>query len=791
MSKYNLGILDPLDFEEICADILTIKLSIPIRTFKPGADGGIDGEGFKNGKKIIVQCKRYNNFDSLKTVLKKELPKLELIEELEDYYIMVSLDLNPQEEEEIYKLFQNYMTSAENIITGKEIEKFLDIPENIEILKRHPKLWLSNSYILDLLNNQSILIDSDVLIDSIQRNQKFYVHTKYFYECLRILQEKNCILITGDPGVGKTTLSNMLILYYLNEYGKNLKIRYSSCNNFSDIKKSLSLDEKPEVVLIDDFLGQIYDEVNRNNCNDLISLISFIQKRQNKIIILNSRIGILKNVFTLNEKFKSQLETLNLPNVNISNLNVYDKGRILYNYLTFKINDKNYLNEIINEKFYWKIIRHQNYNPRLIERITDKNFYENISPENYPSKIILILDNPSEVWKEEFEHHITKEDQLLLTSLFSLTNYCIEEEHLKNVFMNRAEIEHLNFTISNKYEDAMARMIESYIKIVIQDNKKMVSMINNSLNDYLNSFYISNPRGLSSLIETCNYTDQLVKLSKWNLERSCENETVIQICLSNKINGFNYIKYPPCLLKVLIIFQKKEISEEEYYEVTDILFSTTNLKPFTEYIEKGFKRILCGEDSLFNKYIYSPIKKNISNLKNLLNNISQPASETLVEMFHYCDEDFLDEHYKEINKYINDAYYFELYDELSQAVYDNIDGIIADCCDEYAINNDIEYYNTFEMDVDNITTNVERELVSKGEHYIEDYNRIYNPTYIAIIFNEMDIESIVNEFNCRAEVKQFLNSINQKRPELYNTDEDEEIKNCKKIDKLFSNINHK
>lgn len=46
MSKYNLKILDSLELEEICGDILAIKLSIPIRTFNFAADVGIDGEEF-------------------------------------------------------------------------------------------------------------------------------------------------------------------------------------------------------------------------------------------------------------------------------------------------------------------------------------------------------------------------------------------------------------------------------------------------------------------------------------------------------------------------------------------------------------------------------------------------------------------------------------------------------------------------------------------------------------------------------------------------------------------------
>lgn len=96
MEKYKLGILDPLEFERICKDLLMIKTSLEFRSYKPGKDAGIDLEANIDDKKIIAQCKRYKDYASLIKVLKEELEKISKINDLGDYYILTSIELSPR-----------------------------------------------------------------------------------------------------------------------------------------------------------------------------------------------------------------------------------------------------------------------------------------------------------------------------------------------------------------------------------------------------------------------------------------------------------------------------------------------------------------------------------------------------------------------------------------------------------------------------------------------------------------------------------------------------------------------
>lgn len=259
MEKYKLGILDPLEFEEPfewlekvglvlrCFNLKAIEKPLEAnidKTYKSGSDGGIDAKCEEDGKLIIVQCKRYSDFHNLKKVLKHEVNKLKNYNNIKDYYLLISFELNPMEEKEIYKIFSDYMSSKNNIIDGKEIASFLDASGNENILRRHVKLWLYNSNILTLMENQNILIDSEILLDDIKNVEQYYVDNSYFGDCINLLSKNNCLLIFGDPGVGKSTISKMLVLYFVNMYkNENIKVRFSSISDYESLKKSISINK--------------------------------------------------------------------------------------------------------------------------------------------------------------------------------------------------------------------------------------------------------------------------------------------------------------------------------------------------------------------------------------------------------------------------------------------------------------------------------------------------------------------------------------------------------------------
>ncbi|PKP58491.1 hypothetical protein CVT91_08525 [Candidatus Atribacteria bacterium HGW-Atribacteria-1] len=70
MTDYNFLNLSPFDFEELTRDILQKHFNIYLESFTTGRDGGIDLRHSKEkNNNLIVQCKRYDNYNSLGIIL--------------------------------------------------------------------------------------------------------------------------------------------------------------------------------------------------------------------------------------------------------------------------------------------------------------------------------------------------------------------------------------------------------------------------------------------------------------------------------------------------------------------------------------------------------------------------------------------------------------------------------------------------------------------------------------------------------------------------------------------------
>lgn len=245
---FNLENLNDYEFELLCKDIMQVKLGSSLYTFPKGPDGGVDICDSQQDPNIIIQVKHYINskYNDLIRSLKNEVPKVQKLCPKE-YYICSGLKLTKKQKNEIFSLFQDYMEDCSYIIDSIEINDFLSEQENSDIVNKHYKLWLCSSSVLYLLNNKNVFIDCEELICDIEKEAPLFVQTNTYFQAKKKLQESGIIILVGAPGVGKSTISKMLLLYYANE---EYAVRYTSDNDISSIKKALSIDpNKKEIIL--------------------------------------------------------------------------------------------------------------------------------------------------------------------------------------------------------------------------------------------------------------------------------------------------------------------------------------------------------------------------------------------------------------------------------------------------------------------------------------------------------------------------------------------------------------
>lgn len=487
--------LSDVEFEYLCQDIMQRKLGIELRRFAAGKDGGIDLADEVQNPNIIVQVKHYIKSPSSQLIssLQKEISKVEKYS-LDQYYICCSKELSPQNIRTIYSMFSSYMESEKNIVTLIEIDDFLQDPKNIDILEKHFKLWIESTGVFQNLLTGDIFVDCEALLVDIERDKKFFVHTHIFDKALELLAKNKTLLIIGDPGVGKTITSKMLVLHHA---AKNYRVRYTSNNSdLSSLKKSLSRDiDAKEIILIDDCLGQAYFDLRDSQNNDLLTLIKFIHIFKNKLLILNSRVTVFQEAKERKRELVRSLENneFGVFILNMSAMDDLEKAKILYNHLYMNGIGEKYFFDIKMDRRYRQIVTHPNYSPRIIEFVCNPNRFAQIESQNYFRFVMQNLDNPSEVWKDEYERRLKPVDRMLLLTVFSLSDVAIKEDIVKLCFGSWIKSDPSIDRTVDQYETSLRRLVDGFLHIVDKGGQKIIEVVNPSVNDYLDSRISNNP----------------------------------------------------------------------------------------------------------------------------------------------------------------------------------------------------------------------------------------------------------------------------------------------------------
>ncbi len=510
----NYGNLNDVEFEYLCQDIMQTKLNTVLHKFARGKDGGIDLTDNVHTKNIVVQVKHYmrSSVDQLVASLKKEVAKVEKLAP-QQYYICCSKELSPQKVDEIFNLFSDYMTSPSNIITLNEIDDFLTAPANIEILKKHFKLWIESTGILQDISNTNIFIDCESLLANIKNEENLFVKTSAFTNALKCLEDNNTLFITGNPGVGKTITSKMLVLYYAT---LGYRVRFSTnVSDLDELKKSLSRNpDVKEIILVDDCFGQAYFNMKETQNTELLSLINYVNTSPNKLLILNSRITILQEAKERKPELIKCFEgkQCKVYILDMSAIDNVEKAKIFYNHIAFNGMDSAYFSAIQKDKRYFNIIKHPNYTPRIIEFICSSNRYKDVEPSQYYEFAIQQLNNPREIWKDEYERKLQKVDRILLLTLYSLSDSAVDESTVKECFEHRIAYETDIDTTINQYEASLTRLMDGFIQLVSERGTKKLAMVNPSVNDYLDGRLNSSVLEKQQLIENSFHIQQKKRL---------------------------------------------------------------------------------------------------------------------------------------------------------------------------------------------------------------------------------------------------------------------------------------
>lgn len=746
LGNYDFSVLSPDEFELLCKDLLEVERDIKLENFKAGKDGGIDLRytSYK-GDSVIIQCKRYDNFNSLKGNLKKEVAKVRVLSPSK-YIIMTSVGLSPANKKYILELFEGYIKSTSDILGEDELKAMLGNHKSIE--RKHYKLWLSSTNILQSIVNNNILNRSEFTEQQIKDRIKRYVPNESFSKAREILNENSFLILSGNPGVGKTTLAEMLSY---NSIAKGYKI-YEISENIEEAEKVFVNDEK-QIFYYDDFLGRNFLEKNltKNEDKRLLSFINKIIITKNKKLIMTTREYILRQAQQKYDLLKDKRIALNKHIINVESYNKFIKAKILYNHLFFSDIPYEYVQKLVEEKVYRSIIEHKNYNPRIIDLMTTKLMIESIKPTDYFNEFLQKLDYPNDIWEHVFENQIEESSQYIVLLLMILE----ESTKLKKLEKN---FNFLNKNLNNKFHNrSFKNGIKELEKTFIvthnnyyRNNEIYVSFQNPSIKDFLITYSSQDDSIIELLWDTALFLRPLLKsFSLTDSERKIKvSESLVPQLVSivahrfeefddcNEINSklsclrilletFAVEKFHE--LKELIVRVIKDIEKPCLSNTADYLFIIKKyehiLASHINYYEvllsivnnvKEYKHL--ADMRLIKRYfpdVFEKIKSELD-LKGTMENILQDTIEDTVANEEYINEEDLSE---VINTFSN------LSDDLGIDLVSHLDQLEE-------LLSEIKGLRNYEPDDDYID--------DRADTYLEEYYERKEDQEIDMLFDTLD-----------------------------------------------------
>lgn len=413
MDGFDLGRLTDRDFEDVCRDLFGDVLGVPLEVFPRGRDGGIDLRHVDGaGATTIVQCKHWYRSGTpklLRTLRSDEVPKVRRLKP-DRYLLAATVGLSPGEKDKIVDDFAPYIAGPRDVYGIDDL--IAALRDRPRIVRSHFRLWLSSTTVLETLLNRAGHLRSDWLREEIARAAETFVPHAGFERARGILDARGVCVVTGPPGVGKTTTAMMLAAWLMgNGYDLHEVDR--------DVDEVLDLwrDDEPQAFLYDDFLGRTMLEPPFRKKEDrrLVSLVRRIGNTPGKALIMTSRDHILGEARRRSDQLSGRDVDLATSSIELDDLDPAVRGQILYNYVYGSPIASAQKTRFADPVVWRPIVTHRQFNPRVIEeslRLADAD------SADVAADLLKNLNDPLRIWEPIVENELPAEAVHLLEVLF-------------------------------------------------------------------------------------------------------------------------------------------------------------------------------------------------------------------------------------------------------------------------------------------------------------------------------------------------------------------------------------
>ena len=506
MVEYDFLILQPNEFENLTRDLLQKREGVFIESFTIGRDGGIDLRftSPKGKRQVIVQAKRYKDYAKLKNVLKDEVAKVRKLN-LDRYILSTSVGLTPENKTEIKTMFSPYIKATKDILGKDDLNNLLG--EYSEVEKQYYKLWLGSTAVLDDILNKRINNWSEMTLEEARKDVSLYVMNDSFERALTVLKENRYVIISGIPGIGKTTLSRMLAYQILaKDYDEFIKV-----NSMDDASQKLQKGKK-QVFFYDDFMGSSFLDIKEIGFeNKLLSFIEKVKREPDKLFILATREYIFAAAKRQYEKLALSKIDIAKCTIDLSSYTEEIRANILYNHLADAELPIEYIKALLDGKRYLRLIKHDNFNPRIIESFLKQKLYKTEKPEDFVKRFLDFFDRPYSVWEYAFSN-MSKMEQYAMYVRATMGSRPVYLEdwyeaiyYYVNSLLGAVQAD----CLEEDWQNILKKLLGSFILTERVGDKDLVNYHNPSVYDFLIDNIRKNEKLQGKLISHAMFVNQL------------------------------------------------------------------------------------------------------------------------------------------------------------------------------------------------------------------------------------------------------------------------------------------
>jgi hypothetical protein len=509
MPNYDFQALSSYDFELLVRDLLQEELRVRLESFAKGKDKGIDFRFRSPAGDIVVQCKHYASYDDLYRVLKRdEVLKVQRLKPAR-YILAVSTPLTPHRKDEIFGLFAPYCLSAADIFGREDLNNLLGMHAEIE--RKHVKLWLTSEPVLQRVLHGGIWGDSDLTVERIRNRTSRYVPNQSLGRAREVLDKHHYCIVAGIPGIGKTTLAEILLIDFVDRHGFQA-IRIA--NDLSEIK-SVKNPNNLQIFYFDDFLGKTaLDKLQKNEDQRLMEFIQEVAENKNWRFLLTTREYILNSARIRYEALANPPVDLSPCIIKLADYTYPIRARILYNHIYFSDLPDPFKRTLLEGRRYGTILAHQNYNPRIIDHMTQARNVATLPVSRYFDNFIENLANPARIWDHAFRNQLSESAQHLLLVMGSLPDQVLvaDLEIAFNSFYQYRRTKLGFATSSRDFEHSLKQLDGNFINTTRIGEDQIVEFHNPSVNDFLESYLADSPSEVADLFASARFFDQFIHL---------------------------------------------------------------------------------------------------------------------------------------------------------------------------------------------------------------------------------------------------------------------------------------